>query len=98
MDKDTFDKLLSSLQERKYTYNFDYYLDRGRSIIRGIFLYGKGEDHLKGINRTLLKNIKPQKTYSWYLGEKKKAVYLKFKDELEMEIPELEAYPVNNYA
>lgn len=99
MNKENFDNLLKLLNEKSYKYSFDDYIDRGVSVIRGIFLYTDGEDHIKNrIDKDLLKNVKLRKTYRWYLGEKKKAIYMKFKDALEMEIPELEAYQINNYA
>jgi hypothetical protein len=99
MNKDTFDKLLNQLKENLYHYTFDYYFDRGVSVIRGLYVDDAGDNHLKNkIDNDLLKDIKLQKSYNWYLGEKKKAVYMKFKDVLEMEIPELESYQISNYA
>jgi hypothetical protein len=45
-----------------------------------------------------MKEFKIKKSYVWYLGEKKKALVLKPKKELILEIPETESLQVNNYA
>jgi len=99
MNKETFDKLLNQLKGNSYNYSFDYYFDRGITVMRGLFLNTDENDHLKNhLDKYILREVKLRKTYIWNLGEKKKAIYMKFKDEFEMEIPDLEAYDINTYA
>lgn len=99
MKKETFDKFLNLLKARSYDYSFDYYFDKGMTVMRGIYVNTDGKEDLKKqIDSDSLKNFKLQKSYNWYLGEKKKALYMKLKREFKMEIPEVESYRISNYA
>jgi hypothetical protein len=69
-------------------------------MMRSIFIYSElSKSELKQLlGSEILKYVRIMKTYSWYLGEKKRTFMLKFKKEIEMEIPEFEKYPVSSFA
>ena len=68
--------------------------------MRGIFIY-KPEDEnsiKKVLDKSVLDGFKFKKAYSWYLGDRQKTLVLRPKNELELEIPEIEQFQVSNYA
>lgn len=103
MDKNLLDKIVDALNKNSIDFKFDSYIHEGKSILRGFFIYSHsralGTNSIKkALDNHILKNIKILKTYNWYLGEREKVILLKLKKELELEIPELEKYPVSNYS
>ncbi len=100
MDKEFVDKIVEVFIKNSVDFKFDTYINEGKSYLRAIFIYNhQSPDNIKKLlDGRILKNFKIEKTYNWYLGEKQSALLLKLKEELELEIPELEKYPVNNYS
>ncbi len=100
MDKDLVDKIVDVFNKNSVDFKFDTYINEGKSYLRGIFIYNhRSPDSIKKLlDDQTVKNFKVKKTYNWYHGEKQKSLLLKLKKELELEIPELEKYPVSNYS
>jgi hypothetical protein len=100
MNNGIVDNLVEAFNKNSIDFKFDSYIHGGKCILRGVFVYDhKSVDSLKKVlDGQILKNIKFLKTYNWYLGERKKVLLLKLKKEIELEIPEIEKYPVNNYS
>jgi hypothetical protein len=99
MTKEDFLKIVQSFKEKSIDIKLDTYINMGKCYLRGIIINNKPGNEIKNeIGNGLLKDFKIKKTYLWYLGEKKKAILLKLKDELIMEIPEVERLEINNYA
>lgn len=98
MTKDTLDKIISSLEDKKINFALDTHI-HDTSCVRGIFIYDADEGKVrKAIGGRNMKEFNFKKTYLWYLGEKKKALLLKFKKELLLEIPEVESYEISSTA
>ena len=99
MNKETIDNLVKTLKENSVEFKLDTYINKGKGFIRGIFIYKPDdEDTIKRVlNKNILVNFKIKKSYSWYLGDRMKTLVLKPIYELEMEIPEIGDYQVNNY-
>jgi hypothetical protein len=100
MNKEIFKKIITILQEKSFSIKFECHIFTGKSCIRGIYIYNTNDKNLvKSLfDNNMLKYFKIRKVLSWYLGERKEILLAEFKDEFEIEIPELEAYMVNNYA
>ncbi len=100
MNNEIVDKLVDAFSKNSTNFKFDSYIHKGKTILRGIFIYDhQSADSIKKVlDSHILKNIKFLKTYNWYLGERQKVLLLKLKKEVELEIPEIEKYPVNNYS
>jgi hypothetical protein len=98
MTKDILDAIIKLLKDNNIKFALDTHI-HDTSCIRGIFIYdtdgGKVKDALGSRNT---KDIKIKKTYLWYLGEKKKALLLKFKNELPLGIPATESYGISDTA
>ena len=97
MTKENLDKIIQQLESRNVEFKLDTHINLGKSFVRGIFFYNDGEGKIKEmLGSENLKDTKFKKSYVWYLGEKKKAVLLKFKPELILEIPEVEKYNLSS--
>jgi len=100
MNKETLDKIVKILKEKSFDIKFECHLFAGKSHIRGIYIYNSNDkSSIKSLfDKLTSKNIKVQTTMSWYLGERKEIVLIKFNDEMVIEIPEMEKYMVSNSA
>jgi hypothetical protein len=98
MTKESLDRIIESLEDKKIKFALDTHI-HDKSCVRGIFIYDADESSIKGlIGNETMKDIKLKKTYIWYLGEKKKSLLLKFKNELVLEIPAVESYGISSTA
>lgn len=100
MNKILLQKAFNSLMTSNFNFKFDCHINAGVGHIRGILIYDC-EDAGKiknALDNEILKKSKLTKTKTWYLGERKEIFYLKFRKEMEIEIPELEKFEVSNYA
>lgn len=99
MTKEEFLKIVQSFKEKSVNFKLDTHINFGKCYLRGIIVNDKPKSEIKNaIENGVLKDFKIEKTYLWYLGEKKKAILLKLKNELIMEIPEMEKLNINHYA
>jgi len=99
MSIEDLQNIVKTLKEKSFDFKLDTYINVGKSNFRGIFIFDKNEREIKNtISNGLMKEFKVKKSYMWYLGEKKKAMVLKPKKELIMEIHEAENFNINNYA
>jgi len=99
MSLEDLQNIVKALKEKSFDFKIDTHINAGKSNFRGIFIFDKNEGEIKNIiSNGLMKEFKIKKSYVWYLGEKKKALVLKPKKELILEIPENESLQVNNYA
>lgn len=99
MTKENLDKIIQLLEDKKIDFRIDTHINFGKSFFRGIFIYdGKKGNIKETLGKENLKDFWIKKSYIWYLGEKKKAILLKPKEELIMEIPELEKYEISHIA
>jgi hypothetical protein len=100
MYKETLSKLVNTLKENSIDFKLDTYIHKGKSYLRGIFIYKpESEDGIKRVlDRSMLDYFEFKKAYSWYLGDRVKTLVLRPKEELELEIPDIERYGISNYA
>lgn len=100
MTIELFKKTIGTLKLNSFEIKFECHIFQGKSHVRGIYIYNaKNKDSVKSVlDKEALKEIKFDKTLTWYLGERKKVLLLKFSKEFELEIPELEQLKVNNYS
>jgi hypothetical protein len=99
MSLEDLQNIVKTLKEKSFDFKIDTHINVGKSNFRGIFILDKNEGEIKNIiSSSLMKEFKIKKSFVWYLGEKKKALVLKPKKELVLEIPETESLQVNNYA
>jgi hypothetical protein len=98
MNIESFEKIIKSLKSNSFEIKFECHIFQGKSHIRGIYIYNaKNKNSVKSIlDKEALKQIKFEKTLTWYLGERKEILLLRFTKEAEIEIPELERYNVSN--
>ncbi|MCX7877776.1 MAG: hypothetical protein N2510_03945 [Ignavibacteria bacterium] len=100
MTKEQFRKAVKALQNISINFKIDYYFFSAKSFIRGIII--NEPDDLSRVKSIIepetMRNFKVKKSKAWYLGERKDVIYLQLRDELEMDISELEEMQVNNYA
>ena len=97
MTKENLDKIIQQLESRDVKFKLDTHINIGKSFVRGIFIYNENAGNIKdALGSESLKDTKFKKSYVWYLGEKKKAVLLKFKPELILEITEVEKYNLSS--
>jgi hypothetical protein len=100
MTKELIDKIVTVFEEKKIHFKLDTHINHDKSYLRGIIVYNpidKGRIY-EAIGKDNLKEFKIMKTYLWYLGEKKKAILLKLKEELILEIPDVESYEISSIA
>jgi len=99
MNIESFKKLIETLKSNSFEIKFECHIFQGKSHVRGVYIYNaKSKDSVKSvIDNEALKEIKFEKTLTWYLGERKKVLLLKFSKEIEIEIPKLEQLKVTNY-
>ena len=71
----------------------------GKYNIRGIYIYNTiNKKSIRALfDFEILKNVRLDKTLTWYLGDRKEIILLRFKNAIDVEIPELEKYKINNY-
>lgn len=99
MTKENLDKIIQLLEDKKIDFKIDTHINFGKSFFRGIFIYDGKEGNIKEtLGKENLKDIRIKKSYIWYLGEKKKAILLKPKEELVLEIPDVEKYGISHIA
>lgn len=99
MSLEDLQNIVKALKEKSFDFKIDTHINEGKSNFRGIFIFDKNEREIKNIvGNGLMKEFRIKKSFVWYLGEKKKALVLKPKKELVLEIPETESLQVNNYA
>ncbi|RPI13250.1 MAG: hypothetical protein EHM58_18860 [Ignavibacteriae bacterium] len=97
MDKPTLDKIVKTLKEKSIEFNFDYHINKGIIILRGLFINNKNGNDIKSLFDSYInKEFKFKKTLSWYLGDRKETLLLQLKKEMETSIPEIESYQVSN--
>ncbi|MFI5144560.1 MAG: hypothetical protein ACHQJ4_03110 [Ignavibacteria bacterium] len=100
MNIESFKKLIETLKSNSFEIKFECHIFQGKSHVRGIYIYNsKNKDSVKSVlDKEALKEIKFGKTLTWYLGDRKEIILLKFSKEIEIEIPELEQLKVSNYS
>ncbi len=99
MTREEFHIIVRMLKENSIDFKIDTHINTGKSCFRGFFIYNNAESKVRNlIGDGLMKEFKVKKTYVWYLGEKKKAILLKPREELVLEIPETESLEINNTA
>ena len=99
MTKENLDNIIKLLEDKNVNFKLDTHINFGKSFVRGIFIYDGNESKIKeALGSENLKGIKFKKSFLWYLGEKKKAILLKPKKELVLEIPEVEKYGLSSIA
>jgi len=99
MTKENLDKIIQLLEDNKIDFRLDTHINFGKSFFRGIFIYDGTEGKIKEtLGRENLKDIRIKKSYVWYLGDKQKAILLQPKEELVLEIPEVEKYGISHIA
>jgi hypothetical protein len=100
MTKEILDKIITVLEESNYEFKLDTHINHDKSYVRGIFVYNPVDKDriIKVIGKETLKEFKLKKSYLWYLGEKKKTILLKPKEELVLEIPLIESYGISSFA
>ena len=97
MSLEDLQNIVKTLKDKSFDFKLDTHINAGKSYFRGIFIFDKNEGDIKNIiSSGLLKEFKIKKSYVWYLGDKKKALVLKPKKELIMEIIETESLQVSN--
>lgn len=100
MSKEILEKIINILKEKSYDIKFECHIFAGKSHIRGIYIYNENNKNLikSSFDKETLRYFNIKQTMTWYLGERKEILLLEFKNELEIEIPEMESLHVNNYS
>jgi hypothetical protein len=100
MNKEILDKIIKTLKEKAFEIKFECHIFAGKSHIRGIYIYNiNDKKSIKSLfDKELLKFFKIEISKTWYLGERKDIILLKFKNEIEIAIPEIENYKISNYS
>lgn len=98
MTKELFDKIINTLKNNSFEIKFECNIFSGKTQIRGIYIYNTSNKNSikKLFDKEILKNVNIQNTLTWYLGERKKIILLKFNEEIELDIPEVEKYNIIN--
>ena len=100
MTKEQLDKTIKALKNLTIDFKMDTYINGGNVFLRGIYINRSDQvSPVKTIlDKDILSNFRFRKSYIWYLGEKREVTLMKLKKKMEIPIPELESYQVNNYA
>jgi hypothetical protein len=100
MTKEQLTKTINALRNISVEFKIDYVFFEGKCFVRGIMIHNSDDiGKVKNIiDNDILKRFKFKKSKQWYLGDEMKATYMQLKDKIEITIPELEEYQVNNYA
>ncbi len=98
MTKENLDNIIKLLEDKNVNFKLDTHINFGKSFVRGIFIYETEKSIKNIVGSENMKGMKIFKSYVWYLGEKKKAILLKPKEELILEIPEVEKYGLSSIA
>jgi hypothetical protein len=99
MTKEQLSKAITALQNISIDFKIDYYIFTSECYIRALILNNPDDlSKVKSIlDRDILKGFRFKKSKEWYLGDRKDVIYMELKDKIELGIPELESYQVNNY-
>jgi len=100
MTKEQLSKAINALKNISIDFKIDSYIFQGKCFVRALVL--NNPDDLSKVKSILdgdiLKNLKFKKSKEWYLGESKEVIYMQIKKKIEISIPEIEEFQVNNYA
>src|SRR5437867_2526598 len=100
MDKGFLKKVVEILKQNSYRYSLEGFINDGRYYVREIFIYNcEDADRIKKLfEHDTLKQLKVGKSYSWYLGDRRKAILIKLKAKVELSIAQFESMQTSNYA
>jgi hypothetical protein len=100
MDKQMLANILARLKENGFKYSLEAYISGLYCYVREIFIYNPlNKDSIKRIiDKDMLKNLKVKDSYVWYLGDRKEAVAVQMKRDVQLTVPEFEAMQTDNYA
>lgn len=100
MTKELLTKAVNALKNISVDFQLDTVITAGKGFVRGLILNNPDDvSNVKSIlDSEILKNFKFKKSKAWYLGDSKEVIRMELKDNIELEIPEIEEYQVSNYA
>src|SRR5690348_65939 len=100
MTKELLTKAVNALKNISVDFQLDTVITAGKGFVRGLILNNPDDvSNVKSIlDSEILKNFKFKKSKAWYLGDRKDVIRMELKDNIELEIPEIEEYQVSNYA
>lgn len=92
--------IVARLKESGFKYSLEAYISGLYYYVREIFIYNPlDKDSIKRIfTKDMRKNVKLRDSYVWYLGDRKQAVAIQMKRDVQLTVPEFEAIQTNNYA
>jgi hypothetical protein len=100
MTKEQLTKTVNALRNISIDFTLDYFVFKGSFIVRGIFI--NNPDDISKVKSLLesdiLKSFKFKNSKSWYLGDEKEVVFMQLKKRIHIDIKDLEALQVDNYA
>lgn len=100
MTKEQLSKTINALKNISIDFNIEYVVFEGYFVVRGLVLNNPDDvSRVKSIiENEILKQFKFRKSKAWYLGDQKEVVLMQLKENVEMEISELEEFQISNYA
>jgi len=92
--------IINRLKDNGLKYSLEGYISGVYYYVREIFVYNFADkDRVRKIlDKETLKRVKVKDTYVWYLGDRKEAVAIQMRKDVELSVPEFEAMQTNNYA